>query len=161
MAALAEAGCDLILIETVNSVSEACAAAAAANDVGIPCWVAFVPNEQGELFSGETMAQAEDALAPLGPDVILVNCAPSDDCTAGLRELADARRAPKGIYPHIGRFDPPEWLFTDEYPPDRYLSEARRWIELGARVIGGCCGTTPDHINALRHGLLDASEPRA
>jgi methionine synthase I (cobalamin-dependent) len=153
MAALAEAGCDLILIETVNSVGEARAAVEAANEVGIPCWVAFVPNEQGDLFSSETMAQAEAALARLRPDAILVNCAPPEDCTAGLGELADARSGPKGIYPHVGRFDPPEWLFTDEYPPDRYLAEARRWIELGAGVIGGCCGTTPDHIGALRQGL--------
>lgn len=146
---LADAGCDLVLIETVNSVAEACAAVAAANDVGLPAWVGFVPDEQGKLFSGETLAEAEVALAPLGPDVLLVNCAPPDDSLAGLRELVAVRAGPSGIYPHVGRFDPPEWLFTDEYPPDRYLAEARRWLDLGARVIGGCCGTTPDHIARL------------
>ncbi len=151
--ALAEAGCDLVLIETVNSVDEGRAAVEAANDVGIPCWVAFVPDEQGVLFSGETMARAQATLEPLRPDVILVNCAPPDDCKSGLRELAKARSGPTGIYPHVGRFNPPEWLFTDEYPPDRYLEEARRWVDLGARVVGGCCGTTPDHIEALRRGL--------
>ena len=150
---LAEAGCDLVLIETVNSVGEARAAVRAAADVGLPCWVAFVPDERGALFSGETLAQAEAALAPLRPDVLLVNCAPPDDCAAGLRELAAARRAPTGIYPHVGRFDPPEWLFTDEYPPDRYLEEARRWVEQGATVVGGCCGTTPEHISTLARAL--------
>ena len=149
IATLAEAGCDLVLIETVNSVGEARAAVEAANDVGIPCWVGFVPDERGELFSGETMAQAEAALAPFDPDVLLVNCAPPEDCRAGLGELGEARRGPIGIYPHIGRFDPPEWLFTDEYPPDRYRREAVDWIERGARVLGGCCGTTPEHIAAL------------
>jgi S-methylmethionine-dependent homocysteine/selenocysteine methylase len=160
IATLADAGCDLVLIETVNSVAEARAAVEAANDVGLPCWVAFVPDQRGKLFTGETLAEAAAALAgrhaglPLeGPDVLLVNCAPPDDCAAGLRELAAARRGPIGIYPHVGRFDPPEWLFTDEYPPHRYVEQAAGWIELGARVVGGCCGTTPEHIAAISRGL--------
>jgi homocysteine S-methyltransferase len=149
MTPLAEAGCDLILCETVNSVQEARAAATAASDVGIPIWMAFVPTESGELFSGESMADAANAMAQHGVDVVLLNCAPPDDCTAGLTRLADARYAANGIYPHVGRFDPPEWMFTDEYPPDRYVTEAHRWRDLGAAVIGGCCGTTPDHIAAV------------
>jgi S-methylmethionine-dependent homocysteine/selenocysteine methylase len=150
---LADAGCDLVLIETVNSVSEAKVALEAANEVGLPCWMAFAPTERGKLFTGETLADAEAALAPLGVDVILVNCAPPDDCRAGLVEMAKVRSGPKGLYPHIGRFDPPEWLFMDEYPPDRYASEAKAWREQGATVIGGCCGTTPDTIAAVVKAL--------
>ena len=68
---------------------------------------------------------------------------------AGLRELAKVRQGVKGLYPHVGRFDPPEWLFTDEYPPEAYAQEARGWLAMGGTVIGGCCGTTPDHIAAV------------
>ena len=150
---LADAGCDLVLIETVNSTAEARVAAQAAREVGIPAWVAFVCDEAGRLFTGETMAAAEAALAESAPDVVLLNCAPPDDVAAGLRELVASRRGPSGLYPHVGRFDPPEWFFTDEYPPDRYLAEARGWVEQGARVVGGCCGTTPDHIAALAGAL--------
>ncbi len=146
MDVLAAAGADLILLETVNSVTEAKIGLEAARQAGLPCWVGFVCDESGRLFTGETMADAEKALAPLEPDVILVNCIPPDDATAGLRELLAVREGPCGVYPHIGRFDPPEWMFTDEYPPDVLLREARRWHEMGARVIGGCCGTTPEHI---------------
>ena len=150
---LASAGCDLVLIETVNSVAEAKVALEAANEVGLPCWMAFAPTEDGKLFTGETLAQAEAALTPLGVDAILVNCAPPDDCRAGLVELAKVRSGAKGLYPHVGRFDPPEWLFTDEYPADRYAREAREWQGLGATVIGGCCGTTPDTIAAVVKAL--------
>ena len=150
---LAEAGCDLVLIETVNSVTEATVALEAANEVGLPCWMAFAPTEDGKLFTGETLADAEAALAPLGVDAILVNCAPPDDCRAGLVEMAKVRAGAKGLYPHIGRFDPPEWLFTDEYPSDRYAKEAQEWRSLGATVIGGCCGTTPDTIAAVVKAL--------
>jgi homocysteine S-methyltransferase len=146
---LADAGCDLVLVETVNSIEEAVVATEAANHVGIPVWVAFVPNQDGELFTGETMRQATEALAPLKPDAILLNCAPPTHCLAGLDQLARHATVPTGVYPHVGRFDPPEWLFTDEYPPPTYLGEARRWRELGSAILGGCCGTTPEHIAAL------------
>jgi S-methylmethionine-dependent homocysteine/selenocysteine methylase len=145
-----DAGADLLLIETVNSVGEAVAASRAARDVGIPFWIAFVPDETGALFSGETLAQAAEALRGLEPDVVLLNCAPPEDVRVGLEKLRPHWSGPIGIYPHIGRFDPPEWLFTDEYPPDRYAREARDWKQMGATVIGGCCGTTPDHIRELK-----------
>ena len=153
MEALAGAGADLILLETVNSIREAMVGLGAAREAGLPCWVGFVCDEAGLLFTGETMAEAEEALSPLEPDAILVNCAPPEDAAAGLGELLKSRSRPCGLYPHIGRFDPPEWLFTDEYPPPRYLEEAKRWAEMGARVIGGCCGTTPEHIEAIARTL--------
>jgi S-methylmethionine-dependent homocysteine/selenocysteine methylase len=149
----AEAGADLLLVETVSSVSEAVAAARAAKTVGIPYWIAFVPDEQGKLFSGETLQHASEVLRPLGPDALLVNCAPPEDIRAGLRELQPHWPGPIGAYPHIGRFNPPEWLFTDEYPPRRYLDEARDWRGMGATVIGGCCGTTPEHIELLANNV--------
>ena len=46
-----------------------------------------------------------------------------------------------------------DWMFTDEYPPAQYLSACREWVSLGAQVLGGCCGTTPMHIEALKKGL--------
>jgi len=146
----ADAGADLLLVETVNSVQEAVAAARAARAIGIPFWIAFVPNERGALFSGESLAMAAQSLAPLEPDVLLLNCAPPDDVRAGIEQLRPYWQKPIGAYPHIGRFNPPEWLFTDEYPPTRYLEEARAWR---VQVVGGCCGTTPEHIELLAQRL--------
>jgi S-methylmethionine-dependent homocysteine/selenocysteine methylase len=157
MQVFAQAGCDLLLIETVNSIGESVAAARAARSVGLPYWMAFVPTETGQLFSGETLAQAWAALEPLEPDAVLVNCAPPADCAAGLRELVGCSRVPVGIYPHIGRFDPPEWLFTDEYPPPRYVELAAEWRAAGATIVGGCCGTTPEYIAALSQALRQDS----
>ena len=95
------------------------------------------------------MAQVVDAMADQRPDVLLLNCAPPDHVSAGLEKLAPLWDGPLGVYAHVGRFNPPEWQFTDEYPPDKYLAACRQWHDLGATVIGGCCGTTPDHIAAL------------
>ncbi len=144
-----DAGADLVLLETVNSIGEARAALEVAKSLGLPCWVSFVCDQEGLLFTGETLAQAVATLEPLGMDAILVNCAPPDDIAAGIRALAASAKVPFGAYPHIGRFDPPEWYFTDEYPPARYQKVAGQWKQSGARILGGCCGTTPDHIAAL------------
>jgi S-methylmethionine-dependent homocysteine/selenocysteine methylase len=150
---MAESGVDLILFETFNSAAEARVALEAARELNIPAWIAFVCDSSGKLFSGETMGQAVVQLEPLEPDVILVNCAPPKDIDAGLQELTKRRSKPTGAFAHIGRFDPPEWLFTDEYPAEKYLDCAHRWLDMGALVIGGCCGTTPDHIKKLREHL--------
>ncbi|MGH7832140.1 MAG: homocysteine S-methyltransferase family protein [Candidatus Binatia bacterium] len=150
---MSESGVDLILFETFNSASEARIALEAAGELNLPAWVGFVCDSHGKLFSGETMEQAARALEPLEPDAILVNCAPPDDIDTGLKELTRHRDKATGAFAHIGRFDPPEWLFTHEYPPERYLDCARHWVEMGALVIGGCCGTTPDHIKKLREHL--------
>ena len=150
---MAESGVDLILFETFNGAAEAKVALAAAAELHVPAWIGFVCDAEGKLFSGETLAQAVEMLQSSKPDAILLNCAPPDDINAGLRELTRHCSRPTGAFAHIGRFDPPEWLFTDEYPPAKYLECARRWVEMGARVTGGCCGTTPDHIQALNQGL--------
>jgi S-methylmethionine-dependent homocysteine/selenocysteine methylase len=150
---MAESGVDLILLETFNSIGEAKVALEAVREAGLPAWVGFVCDSAGRLFSGETLQAAVEVLEPIGPDVILLNCAPPDDINAGLKELTACSSLPTGAFAHIGRFDPPEWMFTDEYPPDKYLDSARRWLEMGAVVIGGCCGTTPEHIRVLADGL--------
>lgn len=144
-----DAGADLVLLETVNSISEARVGMEVAKSLGLPCWIGLVCDENGKLFTGETMAEAAAALEPLGVEAILLNCAPPDDISAGMKALAPHAHVPIGGYAHIGRFDPPEWLFTDEYPPPRYREVAAHWKQQGARILGGCCGTTPDHIAAL------------
>jgi len=145
-----ENGADLVLFETVNSIGEANVAAEVARELGLPCWVAFVPAKTGKLFTGETLGDAVEAMQKHGVDAVLLNCAPPNDITTGMKELMPRAKVATGAYAHIGRFNPPEWLFTDEYPPARYTQECAGWKKSGARILGGCCGTTPDHIAALQ-----------
>ncbi len=151
--AFKDGGADLMLFETFNSSKEARMALEAAREIGIPGWVGFVCDWNGRLLNGETAAEVCKGLAGIEPDVLLFNCAPVPDITRALGELSKHYRMPMGGYAHVGRFDPPDWMFTDEYPPDQYLTAARQWANLGAQVLGGCCGTTPLHIEALKNGL--------
>jgi S-methylmethionine-dependent homocysteine/selenocysteine methylase len=144
-----DAGADLVLLETVNGIHEAVTALNVAKEIGLPLWVSFVPTERGKLFTGETLKKAAAAMEKGGADAVLLNCAPPEDISEGLRQLAPATKLPIGTYAHIGRFDPPEWLFTEEYPPSKYAAESARWKKMGATILGGCCGTTPEHIRQL------------
>ena len=151
--AFKKAGVDLMLFETFNSSREARVALEAAREAGVPAWVGFVCDWKGRLLNGETMTQVRKGLRGVEPDVLLFNCAPVPDVTRALGELAKVYDRPVGAYAHVGRFDPPDWMFTDEYPPEKYLAAASRWLARGAQVVGGCCGTTPMHIEALKQGL--------
>jgi len=155
--AFKDAGSDLMLFETFNSSKEARTALEAARGVGIPAWVGFVCDWKGHLLNGETVHQMHEGLAGVEPDVLLFNCAPVPDIAEALRAVANeyhnGRHPAFGGYAHVGRFDPPDWMFTDEYPPERYLAACQEWASRGAQVLGGCCGTTPMHIAALKKGL--------
>lgn len=154
----AEEGVDFLLLESMNTIGEAKAALAAGRAVGLPVWVSFVLGPEGELLSREPLSQALAEMENGGAEAVLVNCAPPEDITRALNELRRSTKLPFGAFAHIGRFSPPSWKFeffpqfveTEEWPPDRYAGEARRWRELGATILGGCCGTSPAHISALR-----------
>jgi S-methylmethionine-dependent homocysteine/selenocysteine methylase len=158
--ALSEAGVDLILLETMNTIAEAEVALEAAKQTGLPVWVSFVLMPGGKkILSGESIADAVKILEPNGCDALLVNCAPPPDITSGLEELLRVCALPVGAYAHIGRYDPPSWKFdfhpqfvdTEVCSPQAYAAFAARWKAMGAKILGGCCGTTPDHIQAVKH----------
>jgi S-methylmethionine-dependent homocysteine/selenocysteine methylase len=165
---MAEEGVDLFLLESMNTVREALAALDAARETGRPVWVSFVLGPDGRVLGGEDLAQAAAAVAAHGAAAVLVNCVPPDDVTRALPVLARASPVPVGGFAHIGRFDPPSWKFeffpqftgTDDWPPSRYAAVAEAWRREGARILGGCCGTTPAHIAALRRSLDAAAAAR-
>jgi homocysteine S-methyltransferase len=158
---LAEAGVDLLILESMNTVAEARAAAEAAMGTGLPVWAGFVVGPEGAVLGGEPLSEAAKAMAQVGVEAVLANCTPPEVIEAAVATLRDAVDLPVGAYAHVGRFDPPSWKFefhprwtdAEEWPPDRYAETASRWIETGARIVGGCCGTGPGHIRALREAL--------
>ncbi len=164
---LAEAGVDLILAETHNTLREAAAALSAAKAAGAPVILSLVTDGEGKLLSGETLEDAARVLLPLRPDALGINCVPAARLAADLERLASAAPGvPLAAYGNLGLpADDKGWAFTEELSPQDYAEHARRWLGLGARIVGGCCGTTADHTRALR-GLLEqtgraGSEPAA
>lgn len=158
---LAEEGVDLLLLESMNTIGEASAATRVARETGLPVWVSFVIGPEGELLSGESLVSGVEAVRDAGAEAVLVNCAPPEDISAALERVRAAADCPVGAYAHIGKFDPPSWKFEfhpqftgiEVWPPSRYREAALGWREIGAQILGGCCGTTPEHIRALREAL--------
>ncbi|GIW82748.1 MAG: homocysteine S-methyltransferase [Gemmatales bacterium] len=158
---LADAGVDLILVETMNTIREAVAAVSAANATGVPVVVSFVckgatsPEDHADwhsaaLFSGESLAEAVQAVAVGQPVAILLNCIPVRSVEPRLQSLASLTEKPIGAYANVGHVDEKiGWTLTNAVTPEEYAAAARKWYERGASIIGGCCGTTPEHIAAL------------
>ncbi len=151
---LADAGCDLILIETMNTIREATAAAHAAHLTGKPIWISFTLGADHHLLSGESLRDAVRAIASFAPQAVLVNCIPVAQVSGALAELCAAvadLRVPFGAYGNVGHVnDEVGWTLTDAVSPVAYAQAAVEWRALGAGIIGGCCGTTPEHIRALK-----------
>jgi len=152
---LADAGVDLILVETMNAIAEAVEATQAAMATGLPVFVSFLARDAHALWDGAPLEDAVRAVDALGPDAILVNCVPAAivaDCLAG---MARATRRPIGGYPNVGRPDLEHgtWSRDDELSPERFAAHAESWLRRGALVVGGCCGTGPDYTRALRAAL--------
>jgi S-methylmethionine-dependent homocysteine/selenocysteine methylase len=146
---LAAAGADAILIEAMNTSREAAAAARAAREAGLPCLVSFICWEGATLLGGEPLSAALQAAAAEQPEVLLVNCLPVSNVGACLPALR-AAGLPFGVYANLGapgvESGPGR---TEHHAPDAFAAHAARWVEAGARIVGGCCGTTPDHIAAI------------
>jgi len=152
---LVECGVDILWIETINSIREAVILAKLATITGTPVIVSFVCDRKGKILSGESLGEAAVELLPLGVSALGVNCAPTPDIAATLSELRSVCPAgfPLIAYGNIGYADDAVgWVNTDAVEPEAYCRHASHWP---ARIIGGCCGTTPAHIAALRANLSD------
>jgi methionine synthase I (cobalamin-dependent) len=150
---LIEYGVDLVLIETINTIREAVIMAKLATITGTPVVVSFVCGREGKLLSGETLTEAANQLLPLGICAIGVNCGPTPDLAKPLVELQAAcgENFPLIAYGNIGYADEKVgWVNTDSENPKAYCEHASHWP---AKIIGGCCGTTPEHIAQLKSVL--------
>jgi len=144
---LAAAGCDLLLVETMPTERELTAATRAAAATGLPVWSAITLGPSGDYFDADSAAAARDAAIEAGASAFLVNCSPPDRITSLLERLAHPGEVPLGAYGND--------IFEGEtgWSPARYAEEAARWRDLGATLLGGCCGTTPEHLIAMRERL--------
>jgi S-methylmethionine-dependent homocysteine/selenocysteine methylase len=151
--ALVQAGVDFILVETINTQREGVAALQAAREAGAQACVSFVCGDAGRLLSGEPLLEAVQAAVELGPLAVLVNCLPARSVSACLPALRSAS-LPFGVYANLGVPDAVAGFRTsDDCSPEQFARLALSWIGAGARLVGGCCGTTPAHIAAIAHAL--------
>lgn len=160
--ALAEAGVDFLLLETFGTAREWLAAARAATATGLPVVACATTREDGRLLSGEPLADAARALLDLSPAPVAlgVNCVPARRLAASLALLtAAAPGVPLAAYGNTGLpVDEALGLFEEPVEPADYAALALSWLALGARFLGGCCGTRAGHVAALAARLGPAPQ---
>lgn len=147
---LAEVGVDAVLVETMNTSREALIATRAVVAEKLPALVSFVCWEGATLLSGESLADAAAAARDAGADALLVNCLPPSNVAPCLEVLAATGLA-FGAYANLGEPDDEAgFARSEDCTPESFAAHARGWLAAGAHLIGGCCGTTPGHLRALR-----------
>jgi homocysteine S-methyltransferase len=156
---LADAGADLIALEMINEIEHASRAMQAALETNLPVWlgVGCKKRADGSIVSFDQpdleFATMLDALIPMGPTVINVMHSEIRAVPEAIKLVRKRWSGPIGVYPESGHFTQPHWNFEDIIPPEDLVAEALDWVAAGARLLGGCCGTNPEHIKALKAGL--------
>lgn len=145
---LVDAGVDLILCETFPSPREACVAVDAAARTGVETWVALTAGPDADLMTPAAMAEAARACVEHGARAVLVDCTPPDATLAYVEAIARAG-VPFGAYANAGRTD--RW---SEASVDEYVQHARMWVEVGATIVGSCCGTDARYIAEIHRQFL-------
>ena len=155
---------DLLLLETMSLLREETTTQAIeiALATGLPVWLSFrrcrhgVCGVYGQHWGGpegDLFGRAAQQFEAMGVDALLVNCLPPEHVDGMLPWLRDFTDLPLGAYPNLGYYSDSGWRHDERIGPEEYAELASRWREQGAQIVGGCCGTTPAHIAAVKQRL--------
>ncbi|MBC7189930.1 homocysteine S-methyltransferase family protein [Candidatus Aerophobetes bacterium] len=160
---LAEAGADIIVIETMMSLKEAKIAAVAASqvcDLPIVCQLTF--DERGKTLIGTGPQVAVLTLEAVKVDVIGANCSTGPDRMFPIaRIMLSSSKLPLIFQPNAGKPYLEEGKTRFPMGPEEFSLWMRKFVQSGARIVGGCCGTTPSHIQQMieKIGKIEVSFP--
>ena len=156
---LVEAGCDLLLVETfphvgelLIAVEEAVRAGKSGKDVtdAMPVWASLTPGYLCDLLTPSELAAGAARAIDAGAAAVLVNCVPAARALEYVQALVSvAKDTPVGVYANAGSAQHSKGWTTDPIAAERYADLAADWLQAGASIIGGCCGTGPTHIAQL------------
>jgi S-methylmethionine-dependent homocysteine/selenocysteine methylase len=155
-------GVDLFFCETLATIREAKSAAMAACETRLPVIVSFTLDDENpeQLRSGEMLSEAVEAVAPLGVHAVMVNCSMPETINEALPLLVDA-------FPRVGAYANGFQSIAaldaggtvaglkarQDLTPEKYADYAMGWVEMGAKIVGGCCEVGPSHISAINQSL--------
>src|ERR1700726_621811 len=156
IAALAEGGVDLLLMETFGYLEELHQAVLAAKDVGakLPLVVQVTIDEDGNCLDGSDPETFTPRLEEWGADVIGCNCSVGPVAMLdAIERVRAATSLPLAAQPNAGIPRSVEGRNIYLCSPEYMASYARKFVAAGARIVGGCCGTTPEHIRVMKAAL--------
>ncbi len=152
--ALTEGGVDLLILETFTDLGQILCALAAARETGLPIVANMAFLENGRLAGGADVERAVLELAAAGADVVGANCGAGPlEVLGTIRRMARATGLPIAAYPNSGFPEYVNGRHVYRTTPDYFAERAAEMVAAGAALVGGCCGTTPEHIRRLAERL--------
>jgi S-methylmethionine-dependent homocysteine/selenocysteine methylase/SAM-dependent methyltransferase len=162
---------DLVLMETMSLVRDGLTVPSVERVVstGLPVWLSFrrcrhgVCGVYGQHWGGpegDVFGRAARTFEEAGVRALLINCLPPDHVPGMLPWLRDFVDLPLGVYPNLGYYSDAGWRFDPRVGPDEYAQLALEWRDEGAQIVGGCCGTSPEHLAAAREALVGTKPGR-
>jgi S-methylmethionine-dependent homocysteine/selenocysteine methylase len=167
---LADAGVDLIIAEMMRDIENASIVIKAAVSTGLPVFIGFsaMMAENGvdvrslrwknadDTTSAHDFGEMVEILKPLGGEAAGIMHTRVEDIGPALEVLRQHWSGPLLAYAETGRLILPDWRYEEVSSPEDYAAEIEGWIRhYGVQIVGGCCGTGPEHIRVLRQ-LLDS-----
>ncbi|MBN2358224.1 MAG: bifunctional homocysteine S-methyltransferase/methylenetetrahydrofolate reductase [Deltaproteobacteria bacterium] len=162
-AVLVASGVDLLVLETFGDLAELEQAVLGAREAGpgLPLVAQVTVGDNGYTLYGTAPDRCAAALEALGVDVVGVNCSVGPEPTlAAIERMAAGTRLPLSAQPNAGPPRAVEGRNIYLSSPEYFAEYAKRFIAAGVSVLGGCCGTTPAHIKAMRNAIR-ALRPRS
>ena len=156
---LAEAGVDAIALEMMEHPELCGPAIDAALESGLPVWLGFSARQTEDglmsTYKPDPLPFEDTVKALISDkvDAVFVMHTSVPDVTPSLRVVADHWDGPIGVYPESGYYVEPHWRFVDIIEPNDLVSSAKEWVEIGVKIVGGCCGLGVRHIEALSSEL--------
>ena len=150
-----EAGCDLFLIETQTSLPEARAAVLAVKSVSDkPVWVTFTVDENGRTMMGTDVLAAMIVMQGMGVAAFGLNCSTGPETMLEqLERLTPYAAVPLIAKPNAGLPETVDGKTVYRCSPVEFTSHVQAMADAGVRIFGGCCGTAPEHIAALKQAV--------
>jgi 5-methyltetrahydrofolate--homocysteine methyltransferase len=150
-------GVDLVVVETMMSLQECRAALLAAKEMcDLPVMISLTFNETGRTLFGTDPKTAAIVLQSMGADVVGINCSTGPDKMYEIvREMKQYASVPIMVKPNAGmpRLVNGETVFP--MGPEAFAAEMKKIVDLGANLVGGCCGATPKHMELLVEAVSD------
>ena len=148
---LASAGVDFLLFETMGCEKEINAALQATSDINIPRWISLILKNGNTLLDGSSLKETLFELRNKGIEKVLLNCNVLRVTGEGLEIIKEYWKNSWGVYPNAGLKMPSKGgHISSRVSMNQFVIEMRRFLKMGAQVVGACCGSTPGHILELR-----------
>lgn len=152
---IADAGADLFVVETMMSLQECRAAVLAIREVcDLPVMVSLTYNEDGRTLYGTDPVTAVVVMQSLGADAVGMNCSTGPEAMLEpIAKMAEYATIPLLAKPNAGMPELIDGQTVFNVEPEEFAEVGKKLVEEGAAIIGGCCGTTPEHIRALKEAV--------